>query len=169
MNPMRDVRVEKVTLNVGCGKDQTRLDKGVLLLKNITGVDPVKTFTSKRIPDWGLRPGLPIGCMITLRKQHANQLLARLLEAKDHKMKDTWFDKEGNFSFGIHEYIDIPSVKYDPKVGMMGLEVCVTLERKGYRIKKRTFKKKKIPARHRISKEDATNFMIKTFKVSMVE
>src|SRR3989338_1642831 len=100
MNSMRDVRVEKVTLNVGCGKDQTRLDKGVVLLKNITGIDPVKTFTNKRIPDWGLRPGLPIGCKLTLRKKKAEEVLARLFEAKENKLSLQQFDQEGNIAFG---------------------------------------------------------------------
>lgn len=65
MNPMRNIRIEKVTLNIGAGKDQNKLDKARLLLKAITGIEPVKTVTQKRIPGWGLRPGLPIGCKIT--------------------------------------------------------------------------------------------------------
>ena len=68
---MQAIKVEKITLNIGAGKDQTKLERGILLLKNITGIDPVKTFTNKRIPTWGLRPGLPIGCKITLRKEKA--------------------------------------------------------------------------------------------------
>jgi len=83
MNPMRNIRIEKITLNVGAGKEQTRLEKGVLLLKGLTGINPVKTFTNKRIPSWGLRPGLPIGCKLTLRKKKAEEILKRLLEAKE--------------------------------------------------------------------------------------
>ena len=69
MNPSRDIKISKVTLNIGAGKDQTKLDKGIKLFKSITNVSPVKTITSKRIPGWGLRPGLPIGCKVTLRKK----------------------------------------------------------------------------------------------------
>ena len=61
MNKMREIRIEKITLNIGAGKDVGKLEKGVKLLKNITGINPVKTVTQKRIPTWGLRPGLPIG------------------------------------------------------------------------------------------------------------
>ena len=75
MNPMQVPRIEKITLNVGAGKDQARLEKGVALLKMITGIDPVKTVTAKRIPGWGLRPGLPIGCKLTLRKQKTGEIL----------------------------------------------------------------------------------------------
>jgi len=152
-------------LNIGAGKDQTKLDKGVILIKAITGIEPVKTITSKRIPGWGLRPGLPIGCKLTLRKQKAAEILKRLLEAKDKKLAESQFDEQGNISFGIHEYIDIPGVAYDPKIGIMGLQVCVSLERPGFRIKRRRLEQKKIPKKHQISKQDAINFIKNNFNV----
>nr|AJS12289.1 50S ribosomal protein L5P [uncultured archaeon] len=164
---MREIKIEKLTLNIGAGKDQTKLEKGMLLLKNLTDITPVKTVTSKRIPNWGLRPGLPIGCKITLRKEKAKELLIKLLDAKDNKLKETQFDNEGNVAFGIHEYIDIPQVKYDPKIGIMGLEVCITLERAGFRIKRRKLMKRKIPTRHKIKKEEAIDFMKKKFNINI--
>ena len=88
MNPMRNIRIGKVTLNVGAGKEQTKLEKGILLLKHITGINPVKTFTNKRIPTWGLRPGLPIGCKLTLRGKSAKEMLIRLLSAKDNTLNE---------------------------------------------------------------------------------
>lgn len=169
MATMRDVRIEKITLNIGCGKDQTKLDKGVELLKSITGVVPVKTYTQKRIQEWGLRPGLPIGCKVTLRKQAARELLKRLLDAREFKLEDSQFDDNGNVSFGIHEYIDIPGVKYDPKIGIMGLQVCVTLERPGFRIKRRVIRSKKIPKKQRIAKGEAIQFMAKEYSIKMGE
>ena len=167
MDLMKAIKIEKVTLNVGAGKEQSKLEKGIVLLKNITGINPVKTFTNKRIPTWGLRPGLPIGCKLTLRKKNAEEILSRLLDAKDNKLTLHQFDKEGNIAFGIHEYIDIPGTKYDPKIGIMGLEVCVTLERSGFRIKRRRIMKRKIPNKHRITKEDAMEFMKKKFNVEI--
>ena len=169
MASMRDVRIEKITLNIGCGKDQSRLDKGVELLKSITGVAPVKTFTQKRIQEWGLRPGLPIGCKVTLRKQAAKELLKRLLDAREFKLQDSQFDDNGNVSFGIHEYIDIPGVKYDPKIGIMGLQVCITLERPGFRIKRRVIRSAKVPKKHRITKNESVQFMSKEYSVKMGE
>ncbi len=167
MYPMKEIKIEKVTLNVGAGKEQTKLEKGILLLKNITGISPVKTFTNKRIPTWGLRPGLPIGCKLTLRKKRAEEILSRLLDAKDNKLSPHQFDKEGNIAFGIPEYIDIRDVKYDPKIGIIGLEVCVTLERPGFRIKRRGIMKRKIPNKHRITKEEAVEFIKKRFNVEV--
>ena len=169
MNPMRQIRIEKITLNVGAGKEQSKLEKGIVLLKSITGVDPVKTFTSKRIPSWGLRPGLPIGCKITLRGEQANELLKRLLQARDNALKITQFDNNGNVSFGIHEYIDIPGVKYDPQIKVMGLEACITLGRNGFRIKKRRIKARKIHRNHAITKEEAIAFMKDQFSVIIGE
>ncbi|MBN2454628.1 50S ribosomal protein L5 [Candidatus Woesearchaeota archaeon] len=168
-NPMKTIRVEKITLNIGAGKNQERLDKGIKLIKNITGVAPVKTFTNKRIPTWGLRPGLPIGCKLTLRKKKAIELLTRLLQAKENRLSPDQFDNEGNVAFGIPEYIDIPGVEYDPSIGITGLEVCLTLERPGFRIKKRSSKKRSIPRPHRIGREEAIEFMKKAFNVKVGE
>ena len=169
MNPMRNIRIEKITLNIGTGKEQPRLEKGMKLLKTITGIQPVQTTATKRIPGWGLRPGLPIGCKLTLRKKAARQLLIRLLEAKDNVLSPDQFDPNGNLAFGIPEYIDIPDVKYDPEIGMMGLEICITLERKGFRIKKRKIKKQKISKKHSISKQEAIDFMKNKFNAKVGE
>jgi large subunit ribosomal protein L5 len=169
MNKMREIRIEKVTLNIGAGKSTDVLEKGLKLLKTLTNRTPIKTFTNKRIPGWGLRPGLPIGCKVTLRKAAAKELLIRLLEAKDNILSDTQFDKNGNIAFGLSEYIDIPGMKYDPDIGMLGFEVCVTLERPGFRIKKRKNLRKKIPQKHRIQKEEAIKFMQTQFKVKLGE
>jgi large subunit ribosomal protein L5 len=168
-NVMRNLRIEKLTLNIGAGKDTQRLEKGVALIRAITGIEPVKTVTQKRIPNWGLRPGLPIGCKLTLRKKPAQELLSRLLQAKENKLKPRQFDDGGNVSFGIHEYIDIPGVAYDPKIGIIGLEVCVTLERPGYRIKRRRIEQKKIPRRHLVTREEAMDYMKKNFNVTVGE
>ncbi len=138
-------------------------------MKNITGVDPIKTVTQKRIPEWGLRPGLPIGCKITLRKGSAKEIIGRLLKAKENHLKESCFNESGTISFGIEEYIDIPDVKYDPEIGIIGLEACLTLERPGFRIKRRRTLKKKIPKKHNITQEDAINFMKKEFNIKVGE
>ncbi|MBW2993003.1 50S ribosomal protein L5 [Candidatus Woesearchaeota archaeon] len=169
MNTMRKIRIEKITLNIGTGKDMDKLEKGMQLLKYITERNPIKTFTKKRIPTWGLRPGLPIGCKVTLRKNAAEEVLKRLLDAKDFVLKPEQFDENGNIAFGIPEYIDIAGVKYKPELGIMGLEVCVTIERLGFRIKRRKIKKKKISKKHGIKVEEAMEFMKKKFNVKIGE
>lgn len=166
---MKEIRIEKVTLNIGAGKDQNKLRKAEKLLKSITGITPVRTITQKRIAGWGLRPNLPIGCKITLRRDAAKKLLVRLLKAKENKLSTSCVDNSGNISFGIHEYIDIPEAKYDPDIGIIGLQTSVTLGRPGFRIKKRKLLKTKIAKNHRISQEDATEFLQKEFKISIGE
>lgn len=169
MNSMRQISVEKVTLNIGAGNDQTKLEKGIKLMGDITGYKPVKTFTKKRIQEWGLRPGLPIGCKLTLRKERALDLLKRLLEAKDNVLYVNNVDNEGNISFGINEYINIPGVKYNPDIGIMGLQVCITLKRNGFRIKHRAIKRCVIPKKHRIKKEEAIDFLKNEFNLKISE
>ncbi len=169
MNKMRQIRIEKLTLNIGAGKDQTRLEKGLKLIKHITNIDAVKTITKKRIPSWGVRPGLPIGCKLTIRGGSNRELIKRLLRAKANKLSSSNFDENGSIAFGIHEYIDIPQVTYNPDVGLMGLQVCITLERPGFRIKRRKCKTKKLPQKQRITQEEAIKYMQETFGVSLEE
>jgi large subunit ribosomal protein L5 len=167
---MKTIRIEKLTLNVGAGKEQAVLEKGLILLKNITGIDPVKTVTQKRIAGWGLRPGLPIGCKLTLRDEEGVKvLIKRLLSAKNNMLAKNNFDEEGNISFGIKEYIDVTDAKYDPKIGMMGFQASITLVRPGFRIKKRKILKRSIPRNHRISKEESMNFMKQNFAIKIKE
>jgi len=167
MSSMKDIRIEKVTLNIGAGKNQERLDKAFSLLKTITEKEPVRTTTQKRINAWGLRPGLPIGCKVTLRKKDATDVLKRLVEAKEFLLNESNYDLNGNIAFGLNEYIDIPGMKYLPDIGAMGLQVCVTLARPGFRVKYRKIQKRKIPKQHKISKEEAIKYMSDEFKIKI--
>lgn len=167
-NPMREIRVTKITLNCGAGKNEALLEKGMKLLARLSPVAPMKTKTQKRIPGWGLRPNLPIGCKATVRKG-AKELLLRLLQAKGMKLKAKQFDAQGNFSFGIAEYIDIPGLEYDPDLKIMGLEVAVSLERPGYSIKRRKVRCKKIGHAHVVSKEDAIKFAQEKLGITIEE
>lgn len=166
---MRQIRIEKLTLNIGAGKEQAVLEKGISLLKNITGLAPVKTTTQKRIATWGLRPGLPIGCKLTFRREQARGLAKRLLLAKRNTLSKNNFDDYGNVSFGIHEYIDIPDVKYDPKIGIMGLQASLTLQRPGFRIKRRKIMKRALPKKHCIARDESIQFMKDNFEIKIKE
>jgi len=169
MNKMKEIRIEKVTLNIGAGKDQKLLEKGVKLLHNIAGVPPVKTITNKRLQAWGLRPGLPIGCKITLRGEAAEKLIPRLIHAKDNVLIEQYFDNHGNISFGLPEYMDIKDAKYDPEIGMMGLQASITLTRPGFRVKNRRLKSAKISTKHQIKREEAISFMKEKYAVKLGE
>ena len=169
MSNIKDLRIEKITLNIGVGEPGDKLNKAMKLLETITNKKPVQTITMKRIPTWGVRPGLKIGCKVTLRKKRAEEVLARILVAKENKLEESKFDKEGNVSFGIKEYLEVPGVDYDPQIGIIGLEMAVTLERMGFRIKRRHNQKRRIKQKQRITKEEAIRFMQEKFKVKVGE
>jgi len=165
MTAMNQIRVEKVTLNIGTGEPGDKLEKAMKLLSTISNEKPVQTTTKERIPTWNIRPGLAIGTKVTLRKKKAIELLKRLLDAVGHKISIKKFDRNGGLSLGIKEYLDIPGTKYDAKIGIIGLDAAITLERPGFRIKKRAYKKSNIPQRHLISKEEAIDFIKREFNV----
>lgn len=167
MNPMRQIYVEKVVLHIGTGKEARDLERGEKLLRKFTDQKIVKTLAKKRIPTWGIRPGLPIGVMVTLRK--SQDLIPRLLKAIDNKLSYSNFDDYGNISFGIKEYIDIPGLKYDPDIEIMGLQVTIALRRKGTRVMHRRVKKSRIGENQIVTKQEAIEFMKKNYGVIIKE
>ncbi len=167
MNPMKEVRIEAVTVNMGVGKSGEELDKAKTILQQITGSKPVKTRAKVKQPKWDIRPGLEIGVKVTLRGSKAEEFLRKALSAKNNVLLRKNFDRNGNFGFGIKEHIELPGVKYDPKLGIVGFDVIVSLGRKGYRIKRRKYKKKKVGQKHRVSKEEAIQFVKEKFNVKV--
>ncbi|MBI1973517.1 50S ribosomal protein L5 [Candidatus Micrarchaeota archaeon] len=164
---MEMIGVEKVTLNIGTGAPGEKLEKARALLEKLAQQKPVETHSRKRIPTWNLKKGMSIGTKVTLRGKKAAELVNKCLDAVDHRLKPSSFDGQGNFAFGVREYIDVPGFKYDPAIGIYGFDVCVTLKKWGYRIAKRKRKQTGIPKRHFISKEEAIEFAKKNFKVEV--
>ena len=154
MNPMKEVRLEKVTVNMGVGADAAKLEKCKKIMRTLTGKKIVITSTHKR-STFGVPKGKQIGAKTTLRGEEAKEFLKKVLHALENRLKESQFDSNGNFSFGIHEYINIPGIKYDPDVGIVGMDVAVTLERPGFRGRKRMIRPGKIGKSHLIKKEEA--------------
>ena len=167
MNPMEQVRINKATVNIGVGQGGEELVRAEKLLTNITGQKPVRTFSKVTNPEFGIRKRQPIGCKVTLRKQKAVDTVKLILEGIDRKISASQFDKQGNVSFGIHEHIDIPGMRYDPEIGIFGMDVAITFEKPGYRIKRRKIQNRKIPTKHQITKEETMEFMKETFQVNL--
>jgi large subunit ribosomal protein L5 len=164
---MRSITIGKVTVNMGVGEPGERLENAINVMKQITGSKPVKTLCKIKQPGWGIREGLEIGTKITLRKKAASEFLKAAFAARQNSIPPRNFDRAGNFGFGVKEHIEMPDVKYDPKLGILGFDVLVTLERPGYRVKKRKMAKTKTGKNHRITKEEAISFVKENFGVEV--
>ena len=162
---MREIRVEKVTLNIGCGPDADKLKRAEKLINTISGQKSLITLTRGRTT-FGMPKRNPIGVKVTLRKEKAVKFLIGALSAIDKELKERQIN-DGEFSFGIKEYIDLPNVNYDPEVGMMGMDICVTLERPGFRIKRKS-KKSKVGKKHLITKSETIEWLKKNFEVNVI-
>jgi len=158
MNPMRKIQIEKVVINIGCGGDLNKIERALKLLQIITGKKPVIT-KSKRRSTFGIAKGKPVGVKVTLRGKDAEEFFKRVLEAKGNVLNASSIDKEGNISIGIKEYIELPGVKYNHEIGMLGMDVCISFKRPGYRIKFRKIQKRKIPRKHRITREEIIEWL----------
>jgi len=167
-NIMRKIKLDKITLNMGGGTEAEGVEKAVLLLQKLSGAKPVKTIATKRIPTWKVRLGLPVGAKVTIRGKKAAELLKNTLHAIDNEIPKRAFTKNG-FTFGLKEYIEIPGVKYDPKIGILGFEVAVSLIRPGYRVSKRKIRQRSIGKRHEITAEDSLKWAQENFGVKLKE
>ena len=167
-NSMKKIFLSKVVLNMGVGKSGEPIEIGKETLFQITGKKPNSRNAKKSLRDWGVRKGEPIGVAVTVRNDDAIELLKRLLLAKDNKINGRAIDNEGNMSFGIKEHIDIPGIKYDPKIGILGLEVSASLVRSGFNIRLRSQHKSKVGKKHRISRDDSIKFLTENFGVQIV-
>lgn len=164
-NPMREIRIEKVTLNIGAGGPGEKLEKAKGLLKELTGMEAKET-EAKSKSAFGVSKGRAIGAKVTLRGKEGKEFLEKIFQAKGEKVSRSNFDSQGNLSIGIKEHIDLPGTDYNPEIGIFGLDVTVTLERPGFHVKRRKVSKE-IGKNHRISKEEAIDFIKDEFDVEV--
>ena len=157
-NPMKQVRIEKVTLNIGCGDDKNKIEKAQRLLEKLTESKPVITKSKKR-STFGMAKGKALGVKVTLRKEKAMKFFDNVLKSIENKVKQDQIDGNGNISFGVKEYIDLPNIKYSPEIGMFGMDVAVSIERPGYHVKRRRVRKAIIGKKHMVNKEDTINWL----------
>ncbi len=166
---MRQPRIEKIVVNIGVGEAGDRLGKAQKVLNMLTNQTPKVTHAKVTNRDLGVRQGMPIGCKVTLRGQEALDFLKRALWIRENRIPAYSFDPEGNLSFGISDYTDFEGMRYDPEIGIFGMDVSVSIQRPGYRITKRRIMSRKIPKEHRMTREEAIRFMQEQFKVEVVE
>lgn len=161
---MRTPRIEKVVLNVGGVAE--KLEKGFILLQKLTGKKPVKVAATKRIPTWGVRPGLQVGTKVTLRGEDAEAFIKRVLPAVNNTIKAKQI--RPNFvSFGIHEYIEIPGIEYIREVGIMGFEMTIVFVRTGRRVALKKAKRGRV-RRQNVTVEEIEQIMQDKFKTKIL-
>ncbi len=169
MTGMRNIKIDKIVVNVGVGEAGERLVKAEKVVEMVTGQKPVQT-TSKTINrDLGIRIGMPLGCKVTLRGETADEFLKKALTIREGRIMEYSFDQEGNMSFGIPDYTDFEGMRYDPDIGIFGMDVNVVLRRFGNRIENRRLLKRKIPTRQRVKRDEAIRFMSDNYGVTVIE
>jgi len=161
-------KVDKVTVNIGVGEAGERLKKAEKVLQNLTGQKPIETLSKTTNKDWGLRKLMPIGCKVTLRGSRAEQFIVEALSTRENKMADYSFDDEGNLSFGIPDHTLFKSQKYDPNIGIFGMDINITMKRPGYRIKNRRIARRRIPHKHRVKREETMKLFSEKFNVEVI-
>jgi len=166
-NIMKEIKLEKVVLNMGVGKSGDAIETAKKALDTISGKKSCNRSAKKAQRDWGVRKGEPIGAAVTVRDDDAKSLLKKLFEAKGNRVNSRSIDSMGNLSFGILEHIDIPGIKYDPKIGILGLDVNVRLVRAGYNIRIRSKHKANVGKSHKITSVEAQEYLKKEFGVDI--
>lgn len=162
---MREVKIEKVVLNIG-GTGE-KLDRGYILLERLSGRKPTKVKATRRIPTWHVRPGLEVGTKVTLRGKEATEILKKLLPAVDNALKEKQI-QDNFFSFGIHEYIEIPGVEYIREVGILGLEVTAVFSRAGKRVERKKIKRGKV-RKMKVSREEIKKYVQEKFGTEVLK
>lgn len=166
-NPMRAIRVGKVVVNIGVGKSGEAIERGKSVLEQVTGQKPSQRRAKRSVREFGVHRGEPIGVLVTVRGDETTDLISRLLAARDKKMSESCFDSRGSVSFGVKEHIEIPGIRYDPAIGIFGLNVSILLERAGYRVSRRNRRASKIGRSQVVSREESMEFFKRNFGVTI--
>jgi large subunit ribosomal protein L5 len=134
-NAMQVPRLEKITINVGVGEatqNVKAVDAAAAEIAAIAGQKPVVTRAKKAIANFKLREGMPIGCMVTLRREHMFEFLDRLIHValprvRDFKgVSDRSFDGRGNYSLGLREQIIFPEIQADKVEKSRGMTISIS-------------------------------------------
>ena len=155
---INQVKLCKIVINIGVGKSGEPIEQAKRIISEICDQTPVTTYAKKSYREFGVQKNSPIGVKTTLRKQIAEDTLKNLLTACGNKVSNRSFDLTGNFSFGVKEHIEIPGTKYNPDLGIWGMDVCVALEKIGYGVKRRKIRPSVVGKRQQITKDEAINF-----------
>ena len=169
-NPLRALRVIKIVINAGVGESGEPLAKARRVLEMVTHRVPVPTRARMTNRDFGIRQGQDIGAKVTLRGTAAADFLDRALEARDRQLDPGSIDRAGNVCFGVADYTDFAGMKYDPAIGIHGMDVAVEIGRRGgWRVRDRAIAAHALPRSERVDREETRAFLAERFRVNFVE
>ncbi len=166
-SPMKKIRVGKVVVNIGLGKSGEAIERGKKVLEQVTGQTPTQTRAKRSVRDFGIHKGEPIGVVVTVRGEETTALIEKLLTAREKKIAESSFDSRGSVSFGIKEHIEIPGIRYDPAIGILGMNVSVLLERPGYGVARRSRRTSRVGKAHLVTREEAMQYFKDHFGVTI--
>merc|ERR1711998_170361 len=127
---------------------------------------PVFSKARYTLRTFGIRRNDKIAVWVTVRGFKANEILDRGLKVKENELQKKNFSNTGCFGFGITEHIDL-GLKYDPGTGIFGMDFFIVLRRPGYCVAKKKRKRGRIAPGHRITKEDAMEWVRQTFNAEI--
>jgi len=168
-NPMLAPSITKVTVNIGVGEGGQRLQLAEKVLELLTGMKPVRTLSTQTNRELGTRRGAPIGCKVTIRDDNSiESFLKDAFWVRQNTLPSYNFDDSGNLSFGISDYTDFPGQKYDPDIGIFGMDVNVVLERPGHRVSRRRRQARRVSVSHRVGPEESRKWFTKFYNLNIV-
>jgi large subunit ribosomal protein L5 len=165
---VRTLRIGKVVVNIGVGRSGEAIERARRVIEDLVKQKASSRKAKKSIRDFGVHKGEPIGMMVTIRGKKCADILRLLLQARENRIQGSSFDDFGNCSFGIKEHIEIPGVRYNPEIGIFGLNVSAVMERPGYRVARRNRSAARIGKAHRVGKEEAVEYFKKNFGIEVI-
>lgn len=163
---MRQIRVEKLVIQCCVGGEGDQLTKVSKVLTQLTDQQPAYGKSRLTVRGFGIRRGQNISAKVTVRGDKAIDIIERALRVKSYELPESCFSENGNFGFGITEHIDL-GIKYDPAIGIFGMDFFIVLGRPGNRVAKRKHSQTRVGATHRLTKQDGIDFATQKFEVNV--